>query len=908
MGEGIHRLWWRGAPGAFVLLALAAAAHAGHVEVRPDRTVVHLTVCNLPEAGKTDVGTRADQAVVRGFQRRFAELMAPRIGRPGAAGAGYGIPPGRPVEVELHRPTGIEVKGVESTLLAIAGGVAPDVLYVNFRQSDTYIRQGFLHPLDRPEDGYAAAMPADEWRDRVHPLIEPVIRRAGPGGTHVWALPYGGALGRVVLFRKDLFDEAGVPYPGPAWTWDDFLAACRRLADPGRGRYGVAFPRGKHESHWWTAFLWSAGGDVMVSGPGGDGWRIVFDSAEAAVALDFYTRILAEPWTDTAGRPRRGYAHRDGAEIEARWSRGDIAMRFEYMGEQLFAQINPDLTGIAPVPAGPGGLRAGELNSRMMGLHAGITDRIVRDAAWEYMRYFDGDEAARLRTQVFVESGYGRFVNPRLLERYGHTAELRLAPREWAETHRIAVETGRPEPFGPGANSIYDLLTRPIEEAESLAVRDRLPEEGPERMEALRGLLAKAARRAEREMLGRRTPGELVARRATAAGALLAIAAGFGLAARGVARALGGASAPDGRRSRRLSWAWLLLAPALLTILAWQYVPLARGSLMALQDYRLMGGSAWVGLDNFGDVLWDADWWRAVWNSLRYSVLVIALTFLPPVGLAIVLQEIPRGRVLFRTLFYLPAVLSGLVVTLLWKTFYDPTERGWLNALLLRVPACGFLLAGALAAWLCLAFARRLALHRRGGAAAALGLAGVALLSLAVSAAEPMLARTDVAPLRRLLLTWPEPVRWLADTRTSMLACVLPMLWAGIGPGCLIYLAALKGVPDDLYEAAEMDGATFADKVLFVVVPVLRPLLTINFIGVFIGAWLHAGGHILAMTGGAAGTEVAELHIFYKAFVFLQFGPATAMAWVLGSLLIGFTIQQLRMISRLEFRAAGADR
>ncbi|MBU4459783.1 MAG: sugar ABC transporter permease, partial [Verrucomicrobia bacterium] len=370
---------------------------------------------------------------------------------------------------------------------------------------------------------------------------------------------------------------------------------------------------------------------------------------------------------------------------------------------------------------------------------------------------------------------------------------------------------------------------------------------------------------------------------------------------------LGGAAAPGGRR-RRLVWVWILLAPALLTIVAWQYFPLARGSLMALLDYRIMGGSAWVGLDNFGDVLWDPEWWFSVWNSLRYSLLVIALTFLPPVGLAILLQEIPRGRVLFRVLFYLPAVLSGLVVTLLWKTFYDPTERGWLNALLLRVPAWGFLLAGGLAAWICLAFARRLVLHRRPWAAAGLAFAGLALMSLAISGAAPMLGRADVPVWRRLLLTWPEPVRWLADSRTSMLACVLPMLWAGAGPGCLIYLAALKGVPDDLYEAAEIDGAGFADKILFVVVPVLRPLLTINFIGVFIGAWLHAGGHILAMTGGAAGTEVAELHIFYKAFVFLQFGPATAMAWVLGSLLIGFTIQQLRMISRLEFRAAGADR
>ena len=128
------------------------------------------------------------------------------------------------------------------------------------------------------------------------------------------------------------------------------------------------------------------------------------------------------------------------------------------------------------------------------------------------------------------------------------------------------------------------------------------------------------------------------------------------------------------------------------------------------------------------------------------------------------------------------------------------------------------------------------------------------------------------------------------------------MLWAGMGPGCLIYLAALKGVPDDLYEAADIDGATFSDKLLFVVFPILRPLLIINFVGVFIAAW-QAEANILAMTAGAADTEVAGLHIFYKAFLFLRFGPATAAAWMLASLLLGFTFYQLRILSRVQFRA-----
>jgi multiple sugar transport system permease protein len=151
-----------------------------------------------------------------------------------------------------------------------------------------------------------------------------------------------------------------------------------------------------------------------------------------------------------------------------------------------------------------------------------------------------------------------------------------------------------------------------------------------------------------------------------------------------------------------------------------------------------------------------------------------------------------------------------------------------------------------------------------------------------------------------------EPYRWLSDPETAMLACVIPMVWAGIGPGCLIYLAALKGIPEDYYEAADIDGASFVDKILFVVFPILKPLILINFIGVFIGSWYGAESNILAMTGGSGNTEVAGLHIFYKAFRGMKFGPATAMAWVLAFMLVGLTVYQLRIISRVEFKAAGS--
>ena len=326
---------------------------------------------------------------------------------------------------------------------------------------------------------------------------------------------------------------------------------------------------------------------------------------------------------------------------------------------------------------------------------------------------------------------------------------------------------------------------------------------------------------------------------------------------------------------------------------------------MAFQDYRIMGGSMWVGLKNFGDVLANGDWWQSVWNSVRYSFWVITLTFMPPVILAILLQEVPHGKTLFRTVFYLPAVITGLVVILLWKQFFDPTEFGVLNMVIMHIPAIAFIGAGAIIFLILLAFCKRLFEHRIFLWGTVILLAGASVLYTNIRITAPIFAQEGVPFWKALFMTIPEPFRWLRDSETAMLCCVVPMVWAGMGPGCLIYLAALKGIPEDYYEAADIDGATFVDKVLFVVFPMLKALLIINFVGVFIGSW-KATAYILAMTGGGSNTEVAGLHIFYRAFAFLQFGPATTMAWVLGAMLIGFTMHQLRILSRVEFRAAGA--
>ena len=912
---------------------------AGWIEDAPGKTIIHLNVYSLPDPNNPDTFTRAEVAGVKRFKQRFPEIFAQRYrDKYKAFPQKYGQHNWDVVEVQLHKSTGIVVEGVEVDLLQIAGDLAPDILYVNFRKSDNYIQAGFLYPLDKPEDGYIgdlreatiddsgigrgdrsigySGMTDDELNFRIHPKIWPVIRRKGPyGKEQTWAMPFGGALGKVLAYRKDLFDQYGVSHPTVDWTWDDLMAAAKKLTNPDKGHYGIQLGRGKHESWHWITFLWSAGGEVMVYNPEDDSWLCTFDSEEAALALDFYTHLSAEKWIDAQGKVRRGYSSKDAAESAVKWERGEIGMQFIYVDEKLLSTINPEVVGMVPVPLGPTGLRGAELNSRMMGLFSRIESQVVRDAAWEYIRFYDSREAVELKTQIMVEGGLGRFIYPKYLHLFGYSEIARLSPKGWAEYFDIAIATGKPEPYGKNSNVAYEMMTFPIQEAEQLMLNDLLPREESTRLPIMRELLVKHNKRANVEMIGLITPQERSKRRIVAVVVLLGIVIAFGSVFRKISRIF---AAPDIGEGEQLQWgfrkylpAYLMLMPAALSIMVWQYVPLLRGSAMAFFDYQILRESTWVGVDNFGDLLFDDAWWLSVWNAIRYSFLVIALTFMPPIVLAIFLQEVPRGKLAFRTIYYLPAVITGLVTVLMWKQFFEPSENGALNALMMNIPAIGFVAVGLALLGLALAFARRLQLNEMYTGAIGFVGAGILLLLGFSSLANPILfpgseALTDSLlriPLR-LFSFMPEPNKWLTNPETAMISCVIPMVWAGMGPGCLIYLAALKGIPDDYYEAADIDGASFIDKILFVVFPMLKALILINFVGAFIGSWFAAEGNILMMTGGGGNTEVAGLHIWYKAFTYLKFGPATAMAWMLGFMLIGFTVHQLQVLSRVEFRTA----
>ena len=896
-----------------IILFSSARLQAGYIEEKDGKTIIHVKVFELPDPSKNDTQTRAQVAVVNRFKEQFPKIFAKKYrAKYKANPQKYGNYNWDNVEIQLDPFSSIKVEGVETDLLAIAGGMAPDILYINFRKSHNYIFNDFLYPLDE----YYATMTEAQKKFRINSKLWPVIYRKGPNGKkHYWALPYGGALGKVLLYRKDLFDEFGIEYPTAKWTWKDMMAAAKKLTDQERGTYGIILARGKHEAFLWLTFLWSAGGDVMVYNEDKDQWKCVFDSPEATEALDFYLRLSAEKWYDRNHNIQRGYSTKDSTERGIKWERGEVGMQFAYIEENL-AQMNPDLIGSIPVPLGPTGMRGGELNSRMMGMFSQVKEAAVRDAAWEYMFFYDGKEAAEIKTRIMVEGGLGGFVNPEYLRMFGYEEVEKLCPKGWAENFKIAVETGKPEPYGKNSNFAYEIMTEPIQFAENLYRKDKLPKNREERLKVLRKILQDACARANEIMIGKITPKQRLTRRIVAGLFLVAIIVGFFFVFRNIFKAFTPPSSGLGERKtwnlKKYMWAYLLLVPAAGTVIIWQYVPLLRGSGMAFLDYRLIGHSTFVGLDNFGNILFDSKWLSSIWNSLRYSFLVIGLTFLPPVLLAILLQEVPKGKLLFRIIFYLPAVITGLVTILLWKQFYEPSSNGTLNYLLLKIPAIGFIGLGLIMLFLALIFANRLKFYEMYFPMTVFILAGIMVFYTFFNFASPILFpggnetiwMTLQALPGRLFNFLPEPYNWLSDQETAMVACVIPMVWAGMGPGCLIYLAALKGIPEDYYEASDIDGANFIDKLLFIVFPTIKALIIINFVGVFIRSWFGATANILAMTGGGAQTETAGLHIWYEAFTYLNLGPATAMAWMLAFMLIGFTVYQLRILSRVEFRTA----
>jgi len=266
----------------------------------------------------------------------------------------------------------------------------------------------------------------------------------------------------------------------------------------------------------------------------------------------------------------------------------------------------------------------------------------------------------------------------------------------------------------------------------------------------------------------------------------------------------------------------LLAAPWILGFLIFRAGPMMASIFLSLTAWDLLTPWKFVGLQNYRTLLFNDE---SVRTALRvttlYSVVAVPLHILLGLFVAILLNQKIKFQSVIRTIYYLPSVVSGVAVALLWRWIFSP-DFGLLNAMLANV-----------------------------------GIRGPA---------------------------------WLSNEYTVLPSFVLMSLWS-IGGGMIIYLAGLQGIPTDLYEAAEVDGAGTLTKFLNVTVPMISPVIFFNLIiGIIQALQEFVRAYIMTNGGPHDASLFYMLYLYRNAFEFFKMGYASALAWVLFAYIMLLTL------------------
>ena len=141
---------------------------------------------------------------------------------------------------------------------------------------------------------------------------------------------------------------------------------------------------------------------------------------------------------------------------------------------------------------------------------------------------------------------------------------------------------------------------------------------------------------------------------------------------------------------------------------------------------------------------------------------------------------------------------------------------------------------------------------------------------------------------------------WFTDRQWALPATIVVSTWMLVGGNAmLIFLAGLQGVPTELYEASELDGASNWAKFRHITLPLISPTIFFNLILGIIAAMKVFGLAFVTTAGGPAyATWFFALHIYHQAFEFFRLGYGSALAWLFAVVLIAFTLLQLKLSRR----------
>jgi multiple sugar transport system permease protein len=282
---------------------------------------------------------------------------------------------------------------------------------------------------------------------------------------------------------------------------------------------------------------------------------------------------------------------------------------------------------------------------------------------------------------------------------------------------------------------------------------------------------------------------------------------------------------------------YLFISPWLVGFLALVLGPIVASLALSFTTWDMANPPVWVGLGNYL-TLFTAD--RFFGTALRVTLVWVAvgvpLRLAVALAVAVLLNQRVAAIGLLRTIYYLPTVVSGVAVALVWVWVLQP-QYGLLNQFLRLV-----------------------------------GVAGPG---------------------------------WLGSEEWALPAFILQSLW-GTGAAMVIFLAGLQGVPQELYEAARVDGATRWRSFWSITLPLITPILLFNLvIGVIQSFQVFAQAFIMTNGGPNNATLFYVLYLYRVAFQYSQMGYASAMAWILFLIVLACTLLIFRSAARWVYYEGG---
>ena len=255
----------------------------------------------------------------------------------------------------------------------------------------------------------------------------------------------------------------------------------------------------------------------------------------------------------------------------------------------------------------------------------------------------------------------------------------------------------------------------------------------------------------------------------------------------------------------------------------------------------LGGSNPFIGLGNFIEMIKgtsvEANLFRvSLRNTLIFAVAILPLNLVITLPLAWLLESISsRLKALYRTIYFLPVLTSSVGVALIWRSMYDP-QGGWINEIIR-------FFGGTPLSWLS------------------------------------------------------DPHAGFAGVSIAMWAVILAYIWQDYGYNMVIFIAALQGVPQELREAALIDGASHWQAFLKITIPLIRPTLLFVCVMTMLSSF-QVFDIIQVMTNGDPNnqTQVLMLDIYKNAFRYQNLGWAAAESFVLFLIVMGVTIFQMRVL------------